>query len=209
MTVEQKTDRSGSRNQEAVVLVHGLAANRLVMWRIAQRLRKLGYHVKNYGYFSIARTIPDHANRLSKELIKFEEDPNTEQVHLVTHSMGCIIGRHLFNEQRFEKLGRWVMLAPPNGGSHAATFLSPYLERLCPPLPQLSDAPDSFVNQIADFRKINDIDFAIVEAAYDRVIDSSHVPLEGQSEYTVVKSHHGLLPWHPEAVEFVEQFLTK
>ena len=205
MTSEKKTYRSGV----AVVLVHGLAANRLIMWRIASHLRKLGYCVKNYGYSSISHTIPYHANRLSKTLDKFEQDPDFERVHLVTHSMGCIIGRHLFNEKRFEKLGRWVMLAPPNGGSHAATFLSPYLARLCPPLPQLSDSPDSFVNQLGDFRKTNDVDFAVVEAAYDRVIDPSNVPLEGQSEYAVVKSHHGLLPWHAEAVEFVEQFLAK
>ena len=205
MTLEQKTDR----NREAVVLVHGLAANRLVMWRIANRLRKLGYRVKNYGYFSISHTIPVHASRLSKSIDKLEHDPNTERVHLVTHSMGCIIGRYLLNEKRFEKLGRWVMLAPPNRGSHAATSLSPYLSLLCPPLPQLSDAPDSFVNQLGDFRKTNEVDFAVVEAAYDRVIDSSNVPLEGQSEYTVVKSHHGLLPWHSDAIEFVEHFLTK
>ena len=205
MILEDKTDRK----REAVVLVHGLAANRLVMWRIASHLRKLGYRVKNYGYFSIYRTIPDHADRLSKTLNDLEQDPKTERVHMVTHSMGCIIGRYLFNQKRFEKLGRWVMLAPPNGGSHAATFLSPYLGPVCPPLPQLSDSPDSFVNQLGDFRKTNDIDFAVVEAAYDRVIESSNVPLEGQSEYAVVQSHHGLLPWHADAVEFVEQFLTK
>ena len=205
MILEQTT----VRDRVAVVLVHGLAANRLVMWKIAQSLRKVGYHVKNHGYSSISHTIPYHADRLCKVLDKFEQDPDIDRIHLVTHSMGCIIGRHLFNEKRFEKLGRWVMLAPPNGGSHAATLLSPYLSKLCPPLPQLADRPDSFVNQLGDFRKINDVDFAVVEAAYDRVIDSSNVPLEGQSEYTVVKSHHGLLPWHSDAIEFVEYFLSK
>ena len=205
MNLKQKIDRS----RETVVLVHGLAAHRLVMWRIAKHLRKLGYHVKNYGYHSIFNTIPNHANRLSKALNKFEQDPNTERVHLVTHSMGCIIGRCLLTEKRFEKLGRWVMLAPPNRGSHAATFLSPYLARLCPPLPQLSDLPDSFVNQLGDFRKTNDVDFAVVEAAHDNVIEPSNVPLEGQSDYAVVDSHHGLLPFHQEAINFIEQFLTK
>ena len=105
---------------EAVILIHGLAAVRLVMWPMAKRLRKCGYQVKNYGYFSISKTIPDHSRRLGEVLEAFENDPAIEKFHLVTHSMGCIIGRHLFAQRPFEKLGRWVMLAPPNRGSHAA-----------------------------------------------------------------------------------------
>ena len=123
--------------------------------------------------------------------------------------MGCIIGRHLLSQKRYEKLGRWVMLAPPNHGSHAARVMSPFLGRFCTPLTQLSDAPDSFVNQLDDFRGTNDVEFAIVEAAHDLVIASSCVPLEGQSEYVVVKSHHGPLPWHAEAIKFVQQFLSQ
>lgn len=191
------------------MLVHGLAANRFVMWPIARRLQKRGYQVKNHGYFSISKTITAHAQRLQGVLERFENDASITRIHLVTHSMGCIIGRCLLNDHRFEKLGRWVMLAPPNHGSHAARILTPYLGKLCTPLTQLSDAPDSFVNQIGDFRRTNDVDFAIVEAAYDRVIDSSSVPLEGQSEYTVVKSNHGPLPWHRDAIQFVENFLTR
>ena len=195
--------------KEAVILVHGLAAVRLVMWPIGRRLRKCGYQVKNHGYFSISKTIPHHSKRLGEVLDKFESDPSIEKFHLVSHSMGCIIGRHLLNQRRFEKLGRWVMLAPPNRGSHAARVMSPFLGRFCTPLTQLSDAPDSFVNQLDDFRDTNDVDFAIVEAAYDRVIASSSIPLQGQSKHVVVKSNHGPLPWHAEAIQFVKQFLCR
>jgi len=201
----QKSDRS----REAVVLVHGLAAIRLAMWPIAKRLRQHGYRAKNYRYFSIARSIVDHAERLGDTLNAYEADPTIDRVHLVTHSMGCIIGRQLLSQQRFEKLGRWVMLAPPNQGSHAATFLSPYLGWLCFPLTQLRDAPDSFVNQLDDFRDTNDVDFAVVEAAYDHVIAPKCVPLDGQSKYAVVKSLHGILPWHSDAIKFVEDFLVQ
>jgi len=195
--------------KEAVILVHGLAAVRLVMWPIGKRLRECGYQVKNYGYFSISKTIADHSNRLGEVLDALENDPKIEKIHLVTHSMGCIIGRYLLSQKPFEKLGRWVMLAPPNHGSHVARVLSPFLGRICTPLTQLSDAPESFVNQLDDFRGTNDVNFAIVEAAYDLVIESSCVPLEGQSEYAVVKSNHGPLPWHPDSIKFVERFLSQ
>ncbi len=198
-----------ARNREAVILVHGLAAVRLVMWPMAKRLRGLGFQVRNYGYLSISKTIPLHADRLSQALDRFEDTPSIERFHLVTHSMGCIIGRHLLAQKRFEKLGRWVMLAPPNRGSHAATLLSPYLGRFCKPLTQLCDSPDSFVNQLPDFRNTNDVNFAVVEAAYDRVIAPENVPLDGQSEYAVVKANHGPLPWHRDSIGFVERFLCR
>lgn len=203
------SETDSDTSTQAVVLVHGLAAHRLAMWPIAKRLVKRGYQVKNHGYFSISKTIPDHAKRLQNVLERFQDDASIKRIHLVTHSMGCIIGRCLLNDRRFEKLDRWVMLAPPNRGSHAARWLTPILGGLCTPLTQLSDHPDSFVNQIGDFRRTNDVNFAIVEAAYDRVIDSSSVPLEGQSDYTVVKSNHGPLPWHGDAIQFVEDFLKR
>lgn len=206
---EQISKQTTNPSREAIVLVHGLAAIRFAMWPIAKRLRKRGYRVNNYGYFSISKTIAAHAHRLGGVLEEFENDPEIDRFHLVTHSMGCIMGRHLLAERRFEKVQRWVMLAPPNRGSHAARLLSPYLGRFCTPLTQLSDAPDSFVNRLGDFRDTNDVDFAIVEAAYDRVIDQSSVPLDGQSEYAVVKSNHGPLPWHTHTIDFVEQFLTR
>ena len=204
MTKETNRNFTG----EAVIAIHGLAAIRLVMWPIAKRLRRRGFQVKNYGYFSISKTIPHHSDRLGEILDAFENDPAIEKFHLVTHSMGCIIGRHLLCQRPFEKLGRWVMLAPPNHGSHAARILSPLLGRFCTPLTQLSDDPESFVNQLDDFRNTNDVDFSIVEAAYDHVIKPSCVALEGQSEYAVVNSMHGILPCHWEAIKFVERFLT-
>lgn len=211
MSKETFVTKETNRNLagEAVILIHGLAAVRLAMWPIAKRLRQRGFQVKNYGYFSISKTIEHHSNRLGKVLDAFENDPAIENFHLVTHSMGCIIGRHLLCQKPYAKLRRWVMLAPPNRGSHAARIMSPYLGRFCTPLTQLSDAPESFVNQLGDFHDINDVDFSIVEAAYDRVIDSSCVPLEGQSEYAVVNSMHGILPWHCEAIKFVDRFLVQ
>lgn len=209
-TQGQSTTSVQSRSSsQAVVLVHGLAANRLVMWPIAKRLRQMGYRVKNHGYFSISKTIPYHAQRLGEVIADLQNDTSIDRVHLVTHSMGCIISRHLLNQQKFSKLDRWVMLAPPNRGSHTARVLAPILGKLCTPLAQLSDAPDSFVNQIKDFRRVNDVKFAIVEAAYDRVIDSACVPLDGQSDYAIVDSNHGPLPWHSKAIDYVEAFLSR
>jgi triacylglycerol esterase/lipase EstA (alpha/beta hydrolase family) len=195
------------RNHEVIVLVHGLAAIRPVMWPIARRLRKRGFRVINYGYWSSFRKIEDHGTKLSRLLVELEKDPDVDKIHLVTHSMGCIICRWILCQQPFEKLGRWAMLAPPNCGSHAADFPGCYFTWLIVPLRQLSESANSFVNQLPDFRQFNDVEFAILEAAYDRVIRPSSLPLEGQHDYARFACHHGPMPINGEVIDYVEQFI--
>ena len=101
------------------------------------------------------------------------------------------------------------MLAPPNRGAHAADFPGRYFSWLMVPLPQLSESVDSFVNQLPGFQEVNNVDFAIVEAAFDRVIRPTSLPLEGQSAYTTVRCHHGPMPINGEVIDYVEKFIVE
>ena len=78
-------------------------------------------------------------------LRRLDEEDAHDQIHLVTHSMGGIIGRIALAEYMPLRFGRFVMIAPPNRGSHVAARLAPYLGRICPPLVQLTDGSESFV----------------------------------------------------------------
>lgn len=195
-------------DREVVVLVHGLAAVRAIMWRMQRRLEQSGFRTLNHGYWSTRDEIPAHGRRLLQRLLQLQEDPTIDRIHLVTHSMGCIIGRWMLGQQPLDKVARWVMLAPPNHGSHAADFLRKFLGNVIIPLHQLSERPDSFVNTLSDFQKVNDVQFAIVEAKYDRVIVPENVTLAGAKEHVVVESHHGTLPLNETAIEFTDRFLT-
>ena len=190
-----------------VVLIHGLAGSRLDMWPISRRLKRLGYGVKNWSYRSLGNRIETHANRLVGDLAALDKSERGLPFHVVTHSMGGIITRLALANRSFEHLHRIVMLAPPHQGSHVARKLTPFLGWLTPSLNQLSDAPDSFVNRLPNSLAENEVEFGIIEASKDRVIEQGGVILHGLVDYARVDGHHGILTWYRDTVRLVENFL--
>ena len=82
-------------HRDVVVLIHGLGGNRLDMWPISRRLKRLGFGVRNWGYRSVGNRIESHSVRLAKDLAKLDHQV-AGRIHLVTHSMGGIIARTMF-----------------------------------------------------------------------------------------------------------------
>ena len=196
------------RKNDVVVLVHGLGGSRLDMWPLGRRLKRLGFKVRNWSYRSFGQRIETHAGRLADELIAIDADMSSGKIHLVTHSMGGIIARTMFANHSIDNLGRVVMLAPPHQGSHVARKLVPYIGWLTPSLKQLSDAQDSYVNQLPNSCQARGIEFGIVEASKDRVIEQGAVLLDGYRDYARVDGHHGILAWYPQAIELAADFLV-
>jgi len=192
---------------DIVVLVHGLGGGRLDMWPLGRRLKRRGYKVRNWCYRSFRQRIETHADRLADDLRVLDTDMSDGKIHLVTHSMGGIIARTMFANHDISNLGRVVMLAPPHQGSHAARKLAPYVGWLTPSLKQLSDAQDSYVNQLPNSLQPKDIEFGIIEAAKDRVIVQGGVLLDGYRDYARVEGHHGVLAWYPQTIQLAEDFL--
>jgi pimeloyl-ACP methyl ester carboxylesterase len=199
------TDGTRKMAQDRVYLLHGLAAHHLVMLRLASRLRRAGFDVRNWGYRSIRSPIKRHAVDLCEDLARDEADEHIGAVHVVAHSMGSIITRVALQEWSGDKLGKVVMLGPPNRGSHVARRLSPWLGRICPPLCELSDAPGSFVNCIPAPQRT--IPVGIVAAAADRVIARHATELEWQTDWIVLPGQHGVLPLRNDTAQQVLHFL--
>jgi hypothetical protein len=126
--------------------------------------------------------------------------------------MGGIILRAALSDERFDfrtsgKLGRLVMLASPNRGSHVATKLAPYFGWVSPSLEQLSDATNSYVNRLPNPLATLGLEFGIVEASKDRVIYPNALKLGGCAQYARIDGHHGLMSWYPQTFRVVESFL--
>ncbi len=109
----------------AVLILHGLAATRWTMRLLGEHLEdKSDYTIINVEYPSTRQPMGDHAKALARVV---EGLPEIEQLNFVGHSMGNIVIRHYLGDMQKKygrqdpRLGRVVMIAPPNHGSLTAT----------------------------------------------------------------------------------------
>ncbi len=117
----------GALQGEVAVLLHGLGPGALIMRRLARRVSQAGYETINWSYPSLRHTIKAHAQKLHELLRSLDARADVKRIHLVTYSMGSIITRYALGIGRPAKLGRIVMLAPPNRGSIWAALVGPAL----------------------------------------------------------------------------------
>jgi len=208
-TVERQTVERQTVERQTVVLIHGLGGSRLDMWRFGRRLHRAGFQTHKIGYFSLGQRIEPLVDRVKELLGELQDAPSVDGIHLVGHSMGAIIARAALADQRPIKVKSLLMVAPPNQGSHVARCMAPWFSWIVPSLAQLSDAPDSYVNQLDELGKMEDLKLGIIEAEKDRVIAPGAVRLNRPHEYCQVRGHHGILTWYRRTGQLAEMFLRK
>jgi len=190
---------------EHVALVHGYLANKYMMAPLARRLRRRGFGTTPWGYWNIRCSLLVHADRFCRQLQRLDADPAIGTIHLVTHSMGGIVARAALDRFRPRKLGRLVMLAPPNHGSFVATRAVNTFGRYLRPVTELSTASDSLVNLLPT---PEGLDIGVIAAQYDALVseESTH-PLVPHAHITLPTWHTGLL-FNRTAADLVADFLA-
>jgi pimeloyl-ACP methyl ester carboxylesterase len=190
---------------ETVVLVHGLGGSALVMYPLAARLKRAGYGVVNWTYSSFRQTIEKHGHCLCERLKSLDADPHVSRIHLVTHSMGSLVGRCALRCNRPTKLGRMVMLAPPNLGSPLAAFWGPKLRWCTPIVDELAKRADSFVNCLPP---PEGIEIGIIAASLDFLVGAGNTYLACQRDHILLPATHTFLLFRRCAAEEVIHFLS-
>jgi pimeloyl-ACP methyl ester carboxylesterase len=114
----------GDGSRPLVVLIHGLDCNRANWQPMAEMLEFSGYQVAYFTYPS-DQPLMDSTRRLTAQMQALRQMFPSMPVHLVAHSMGCLVARAFVEGPDYPAIGgidSLILLAPPNHGSKWARF---------------------------------------------------------------------------------------
>ncbi|MEQ9563691.1 MAG: alpha/beta hydrolase [Woeseiaceae bacterium] len=203
---------------DCVVLLHGLARTPRAMTALEIELMESGYRVANVSYPSREYPIEQLAPMAVEEGL--ERCAAARRIHFVTHSLGGILVRYYYADHDVDRVGRVVMLAPPNQGSKVADALRnvPGFDWLNGPagsqlgkgedsLPLSLGSPDFQFAVIAGNRSIDPVSSAILENPDDGKVSVEDTKLDGMSDFRVVDVSHAFIMQNDEVIELVLRFL--
>jgi pimeloyl-ACP methyl ester carboxylesterase len=193
------------KDRDVVLLVHGMARTSWSMAPLERPLEDAGFEVRVWSYPSFRSTVAEVSDSLRAEIARLDREPGVARVHLVGHSLGAIAIRAALNDGCPRRMGRVVMLAPPNSGSPLARQVEPVLGWWLRPLAELTDAEDGAVRCMA---VPQGVEIGVIAARWDGKVPEASTHLPGETDHLVVDGLHGSLMLQPSVKRQVVAFLT-
>jgi len=206
--------------QEEVILLHGLCRTSRSMMKMEGALTVAGYKVRNVDYPSRTASVQKLADdAIGKAVVDCQQDGATK-IDFVTHSLGGILVRSYLARHSIPKLGRVVMLAPPNQGSEVVDklgwlFLFKWING--PAGNELGTDKNSTSNRlgpanfstgiIAGDRSINWINSLLIPGSDDGKVSVERTKLAGMSDHLVIHATHAFIMKNREVIRQTIQFL--
>ena len=206
---------------DCVVLLHGLMRTSTSMSRMQRAIDDAGFVTVNIDYPSRDHTVEKLAQIAIPDGIEAcRANSEIERIHFVTHSLGGILLRQYLVDADIEKLGRVVMLGPPNQGSAAVDELKdvPGFDWLNGPAGRqlgkgeasvpLKPGPADFeLGVIAGNRTIDPITSAVLENPDDGRVSVEDTKVEGMDDFVIVEHSHAFMMRMRRPIELTIRFL--
>lgn len=207
--------------QEGVVLLHGLCRTDSSMRKMEVSLKETGFIVENVGYPSRTASIETLSDEAIDAALKSEKLKDCPKIHFVTHSLGGILVRSYFAQHSVDRLGRVVMLGPPNRGSEVVDSLKSWklFQKLNGPAgSELGTEAGSVPNTlgpvnfecgvIAGDRSINWINsLAMIDGRDDGKVSVERTKVAGMKEHLVVHTTHTFMMRNKKVIAATIRFL--
>ena len=205
---------------DGVVLLHGLCRTSASMNKMADALAAAGYVVSNIDYPSRSANIEQLSEDVMGTALQCTKLAGCRKIHFVTHSLGGIIVRSYFSRHHDPRLGRVVMLGPPNQGSEVVDRLRGWsvFKKINGPaggelgtdaasVPRKLGAVTFEVGVIAGDRSINWINSWIIPGRDDGKVSVRGTRVAGMTDHLVVHATHPFLMNNKQCVAATLRFL--
>lgn len=211
---------------KVVVVLHGLFRSRTSMSKLCEHLGEQGgYTVLNVGYASTQREVGSHAKALERIVDNLD---GVDEISFIGHSMGNVVIRHYLGDlaghppRTRPRFCRFVMLAPPNQGSHlAAVFANNVLFKEI-----VGDAGQELGHQWPELERrlaTPDFEFGIIAGGKnnakgynpllagdnDGTISIETTKLAGARDFVVVPVLHSFIMDNARVQQYVLRFLQR
>lgn len=151
--------------KDVLILFHGIYGTLKDLSYIKKKLQENGYSGVSIQYPTTKDEIQDMAkkyiepeiekkitqiNKINKKRIL--ENKKELKINFVVHSLGSVVLRHQLKENKFDELGKVVLISPPSHGSSLAdNFISDMLGGIIgKAVKQIKTDENSFVNQLGN-----------------------------------------------------------
>ena len=201
-----------------VILLHGLARSERSMRKLEKALVKQGYRVQNVSYESTRNNVAKLAEQAITPALAACAGEGV--VHFVTHSLGGILVRQYLRNHRIDKLGRVVMLGPPNKGSEVIDKLRDFpgfyffhgeagleLGTGATSVPNRLGAADFDLGIIAGTRSVNLFLSSIIPGVDDGKVSVENTRLEGMRDHLEMEVTHTFMMRNDKVIDQVVHYL--